>query len=118
MDCLLGHSGQVWQVDAIPAQELIDGWHKDFGIDIAAELHRHDPVERYECSICGLRFFPPELAGSEALYAQLQRFEWYYMPRKWEHDIALAELHRGERVLEVGCGYGDFVARARGAGVE
>ena len=33
------------------------------------------------------------------------------MPRKWEHDVAIKDLRKGDRVLEVGCGIGDFVAR-------
>ena len=33
------------------------------------------------------------------------------MPRKWEHDVALNDIPRGTRVLEVGCGFGDFVER-------
>ena len=58
-------------------------------------------------------FVPDTLAGSPALYQELERFGWYYMPRKWEHDVALEDLDCCKNGIEVGCGFGDFVARVR-----
>ena len=109
MNCLLCNSGQVSLITAIPAERIIAEWYGHRRIDISAELAGHEHVELYECRTCHLRFFPPELAGSDQLYAQLQLFDWYYMPRKWEYDVAVQDIGRNSRLLEVGCGVGDFI---------
>lgn len=87
---------------------------QSFGIDIRDQLHGHRSIDLYECGQCGLRFFsPPEVAGDGRLYSELERLPGYYMPRKWEHDVAMQRLRRGERVLEIGCAEGSFVQRLR-----
>lgn len=111
MNCLLCNSEQVTLVGTSPAKKLIAEWRVRYNIDIAPELGKHERIDMYQCQTCYLQFFPPELAGSNQLYTQLQRFDWYYMPRKWEHDAAVRDMRRGDRVLEVGCGVGDFVER-------
>jgi SAM-dependent methyltransferase len=76
-------------------------------------------MELYQCNATGLRFFdPPTIAGSEYLYAQLQKFDWFYMPWKWEHEVLLSRLNKGERILEVGCATGAFVEKLCSAGFE
>ena len=50
-------------------------------------------------------YTPSELAGSASLYEQLQKFDWYYMPEKWEFRQALSWIqaeHGVRRLLEVG----------------
>jgi len=113
VNCLLCHSSHVYLLTTIYANQLAANWHTSFQIDVTDELAGFDQIKLHECQACHLQFFPPELAGSGHLYAQLQRFEWYYMPRKWEHDVALGELAGCRRVLEIGCGRGDFVERVR-----
>lgn len=77
-----------------------------------------EEVEAYRCESCGFEFFPPHLAGSDHLYEQLQQFAWYYMPVKWEHDVALADISTAARVLEVGCATGAFVERLSRMGID
>ena len=107
--CLLCHSVQVRRLETQPAAGLIQEWQTAFQIDIRAELRSREWIELYECAQCALRFFDPELTGSAALYAKLQMFDWYYMAHKWEHTAALRVMRPGCKVLEVGCGRGDFV---------
>jgi len=47
------------------------------------------------------------------MYAQLEKIDWYYLPRKWEYEVALRDLRGRERILEIGCGSGNFMALAR-----
>ena len=47
---------------------------------------------------------PPTLRGQSTFYEALQRYPWYYVPWKWEHEIAKSYLKDGDQVLEVGCG--------------
>ena len=96
----------------INTQKLIDDWQKTFQIDITKELHGHVEIELYRCNQSGLRFFVPfDLAGSELLYRELQKFSWFYLTEKWEYEVALANLCDCRTVLEVGCGFGAFIQK-------
>ncbi|MGA1840856.1 MAG: class I SAM-dependent methyltransferase [bacterium] len=53
------------------------------------------------------------MTGSNHLYNQLERFDWYYMQRKWEYDFSINDLKGCQKVLEIGCGSGNFVKYAR-----
>jgi len=103
----------------LESDSLIRKWADSFQIDISQEFGGQATIELRQCVNCHLSYFLPKtLAGSPGLYAALQAFDWYYLPRKWEHDAALRELNGCRRGLEVGCGFGDFVARvAREKGI-
>jgi SAM-dependent methyltransferase len=108
---LCQHSESTVQ-NTFEVANLIQEWIKSFGINIQEEMSNVSRFHLYRCATCSLGFFKPEsLAGSPALYEALQKFDWYYMPRKWEHDIALLDMHGCRKGIEIGCGSGDFVKR-------
>jgi len=110
---------RVSLVESFDSAKLIAEWQRDLGIDISRELTGCDYVELYRCNETGLRFFAPaSVAGSGGLYAQLQKFDWYYMPWKWEHERLFNRLKPGERALEVGCATGAFIERLCAAGFD
>jgi 2-polyprenyl-3-methyl-5-hydroxy-6-metoxy-1,4-benzoquinol methylase len=112
--CPLCASPEANLVCDIPATKLVEGWQRRYSINIKPELKDVATIQLYACIDCSLRYYiPPGLAGSASLYAALDRFDWYYMPRKWEHDVAIQDLQGRSKVLEVGCGVGDFVTRMR-----
>jgi SAM-dependent methyltransferase len=113
VDCLLCRSDGTRQIDAIEARSLLDAWRQTYGIDIAGEIVGCEKVVLRNCNSCGFQYFQPLVAGSPALYAALCKMDWYYCPDKWEHDLALDDLGGAKRILEIGCGSGDFMARAR-----
>jgi len=99
----------------ICSDQLIEGWKSNFNIDIVEELHGHKEIYLYQCNQTKLKFFEPiDIAGSNKLYEQLQKFDWFYMQDKWEYHTALHHLKKCKDVLEVGSAFGDFVK----AGVE
>jgi SAM-dependent methyltransferase len=69
-------------------------------------------IEIYECAKTGYRFyFPFDLSGDSAFYQHFQNFDWYYMPWKWEHEVATKYINDGMDILEVGCAHGSFLER-------
>ena len=79
-------------------------------------------MQYWQDPLTGFAFYTPrEVAGDASLYEQLQRFDWYYMPAKWEFVQALSwieGLGLGKRLLEVGVGQGFFLKQARANGLE
>ena len=109
----LTNSQDVTLLKSINSDSLILEWKNGFNIDISKDLKQHKSINLYQCNESKLRFFLPlDVAGSDSLYEQLEKkYDWYYMPRKWEHDVAIKDLKGCSEVLEVGCGRGDFVSR-------
>lgn len=111
--CILCGSPDTYLIETLAAEKLVIDWLTIYGVDIAGELAGHREVSLHRCRSCDLYFFAPILVGSGELYANLETFDWYYMARKWEYEVALQDLREGERLLEAGCGRGDFIELAR-----
>lgn len=109
-------TSEVALLRRLDCRDLVARWREAFNIDIDPELRGHAELHLYRCTRTGLEFFEPaDVAGGSEFYARLQRFNWYYLPRKWEHDRALTDLARCRRVIEIGCGSGAFLARLHAA---
>ncbi len=112
MTCPLCRSEESDVLRHLKTKPLIEQWNDHFKIDIRAQFDGIPSLELRACKNCGLGYFlPPGVAGSPSLYEQLEKFGWYYLQRKWEHDVALQDLDDCENGIELGCGFGDFVAR-------
>jgi 2-polyprenyl-3-methyl-5-hydroxy-6-metoxy-1,4-benzoquinol methylase len=97
---------------------IIAAWEKEFNIDIRPELKNCKSIKLFKCPQCSLQYFiPTDLVGSANLYAKLDTFDWYYMPQKWEHDVALKKIKNYKTIIEIGCGNGNFIARAHKRGL-
>ncbi|MCS4086126.1 2-polyprenyl-3-methyl-5-hydroxy-6-metoxy-1,4-benzoquinol methylase [Salinibacter ruber] len=106
----LTKSNDVEKVEDIRTKNILEKWVQEYGIDVSEEFERKSKIKLFRCKKSGLEFYyPPSVAGSADLYRDLQKFDWYYMPHKWEHDAAAQDIKAGDKVLEVGCGKGDFV---------
>lgn len=116
MTCILCESPDARIVDRVPFRALAARWRRTFRIEVERCLEAPWPethVPLYACAACALEFYPPALAGTEALYAELGRRPSYYMAQKWEFGVALTRLRPAGATLEVGAGDGAFVAAAR-----
>jgi SAM-dependent methyltransferase len=87
---------------------------QDFKIDVRSEFGEVSTIELNKCNDCVIQFFKPDsLAGSPQMYVALEKQEQYYLPRKWEHDMALADMDGSRNGIEIGAGFGSFVERVK-----
>jgi 2-polyprenyl-3-methyl-5-hydroxy-6-metoxy-1,4-benzoquinol methylase len=110
----LTQSEDVTLLKTLSTNQLIEAWKQQLNIDVTEEFKGHQEIYLYQCNQTQLKFFVPlDIAGSDKLYEQLEKLDWYYMERKWEHDMALEDIVQGQKILEVGCGKGAFIKRLR-----
>lgn len=114
---LLVPGGNARILRRIPVRELIEAYQVQCQVDVVAQFDGVEEVILAESQSTGFRFFyPPGIDGDGKFYADLQHFDWYYIPWKWEHERALKRLRQEWSVLEIGCGKGDFLSRLQSAG--
>jgi 2-polyprenyl-3-methyl-5-hydroxy-6-metoxy-1,4-benzoquinol methylase len=112
--CKICDSCNVSIVQTISVGRLIMEWRQQLGIDTAEIFENVCDLKLFKCQKCNLRFFMPDsYHGESRIYESLNKYDWYYMPFKWEHFAALRELNPQEEVLEIGCGDGNFLEKAR-----
>jgi len=80
---------------------------RKFGINVQHYFNNIDRLEYREHIESGIRYFYPSIAGDEYFYEQLQVNNWYYQIYKTEYDF-VSEFTQNKRVLEIGCGNGNF----------
>jgi 2-polyprenyl-3-methyl-5-hydroxy-6-metoxy-1,4-benzoquinol methylase len=114
MLCPACRSKRTRKAKSIDARDVVALWNKLYQIDVRPELKGVAVIELWACKDCLVRFFVPEsLAGSGHLYSQLENIDWYYPKRKWEYEVAVKDLRERQKVLEIGCGSGNFMLFAK-----
>lgn len=108
--CPLSGSTDVEHLEDVRTADLVALYRRVLKADVANEFGGAKTLALHRCRDCDLRFFTPSTPGSEKLYEQLQRFEWYYRDFKTEYRFAARFVRPEDRVLDVGCGYGAFGA--------
>ena len=109
----LTNKRQITLLSSIPAQKIVESYQESLQIDVSRFFKNVENVELYQDEQTGYRFFYPwDIDGDGNFYKDLQKFDWYYMPWKWEHEISTQFLKEGMKILEVGCAYGSFIQKA------
>jgi 2-polyprenyl-3-methyl-5-hydroxy-6-metoxy-1,4-benzoquinol methylase len=96
---------------------LADEWNVSFSARLRAALTPARETELRRCKECGLDYFSPATPATGAFYdCLIAADEEIYVRDKWEFDVALRTIRAGMRVLDVGCGSGNFLAKATANG--
>ena len=104
-------NGKAKFIKSISTKEIIKKYDK-FGFDARHLFSNKKEIAIYECLKTSYRFYYPfDVAGDSAFYEFFQKFDWYYMPWKWEHEITKTYLQNDISVLEVGCAHGAFLKK-------
>jgi len=99
--------------------EIAARWKRSLNVDLGGAFRDIGELEYYRCEDTGLCWYAPfYAAGGSELYAELEKFDWYYMPEKWEFSQAIKMLQPDDKVLEVGVGSGFFLEKCRANGIE
>lgn len=110
--------GGVRHVDSVSALHIARLYTEALGFDVAPFLDLTLTFDLLECVDTGYRFYAPldKVEGSPGFYASLYSTagtEWGYEGGKWEHRFALKHCANSDKLLDVGCGGGAFLAMAR-----
>lgn len=98
---------------SIQSSRLVNGYRQLYGYDATSYFKDLPTIGLYQCDT-GYRFYYPfSVAGDESLYRCLERFDWNYKQNKWEYEAALPFIQNGDKILDVGCGEGNFLVKAR-----
>lgn len=102
---------------SLPVAKLIDAYRAQLQFDVSEFLPAIGEVEVYRCNDTGLEFFYPlTLEGPPAFYERLYAAEAPEQDEKWEFDTALRFLQETQSLLDIGCGRGAFLDKARSRG--
>jgi len=96
---------------SINIDEVVILYKKLLNIDVSHYFKGFKKIDIYECLDTGYQFYYPlNLEGNSQFYEELAKKPWYYMPWKWEHDVAKDIFNKKDKILEIGSGYGDFIS--------
>jgi 2-polyprenyl-3-methyl-5-hydroxy-6-metoxy-1,4-benzoquinol methylase len=120
--CLLCRHTSSTVADQLSGQQLRH-LYKAVGREFSEKAWGHvrpeTNVTLQRCSNCGFEFFDPNLAGGESFYRETDD-PAYYSPFRPEfpRSLKFARARGLRRILDVGCGRGDFLSMARSFGLE
>jgi 2-polyprenyl-3-methyl-5-hydroxy-6-metoxy-1,4-benzoquinol methylase len=98
---------------------IIKNYRKQLDVDVGRFFRNVESIQIYRCLDTGFRFYYPfNIDGDSKFYEALQKHSWYYMDWKWEHAVANALIHKGDKVLEIGCARGGFMEKMQQKGTK
>ncbi len=82
---------------------------------VERHMKQAEKISYYECSECKLGIFLPMVIGSAGFYEELESDlnARYYSQNKWEFEEAIKDVDGAEKLVEIGCGPGNFLKKIR-----
>ncbi|MFH0854065.1 MAG: class I SAM-dependent methyltransferase [bacterium] len=104
---------------SISVEWIIEKYKKNLHIDVSKFFAGLKKIEIYKCLDTGYRFYHPFcISGDGKFYEDLEKLPWYYPDWKWEHSIAESLIKHSDKILEIGCAYGNFLEKMHKNGFE
>ena len=101
------------------SEHIIAKYNSVLAIDVGDYFNDILSVKLNICKKCGLEFFTPKtIQATSDFYEKLSKDEKYYQEDKWEYKHALSFLNEGHKLLEIGCGQGNFIKIALSRGID
>src|SRR5687768_2463878 len=108
--CPISNSTNVKVLEKISVKDIAALYGSTYPIESIPSFKAVDFIFKYESLNTHYKFYYPfSLQGGEGLYRSLEQFDWYYMKEKWEYDESIKFISPTDRVLEIGCGDGNFL---------
>jgi SAM-dependent methyltransferase len=102
--------------DIFFGKDIIKLYETQLGMDVSVFFSNTDTFFLYQCNDTGYRFYHPKgMDGDGGFYATLQERlgDDYYHDWKFENQLAYDVINPGDKVLDIGCGIGKFLIRAK-----
>lgn len=115
----LTNSKNIHLERTIKTSFIITEYKKRFGgYDISKYFHNIKKIFVYKCLDSGYRFYYPyNVDGDGKFYECLEKYPWYYMDWKWEHEEIANIIKPKDKILEIGCGRGGFLQKIQQRGI-
>jgi SAM-dependent methyltransferase len=119
--CLACGSDECQEIEAVDVAETV----RSYGISSTSDVQRLAQAAAEKCPTylvlccrsCRLEYAHPSTSPGAEWYSDLYSLMPLYPEGRWEHAIVLSTLTSSSRVIELGCGSGEFLARCRSRGV-
>ena len=94
---------------------LMECWRQQFNFVPFSPCYVDKILERRICCECGLNYYNYFIPDTEEFYSILSELYPIYEENKWDYNIAikLIEEHHPKSLLDIGCGYGFFIEKAK-----
>ena len=95
-------------------KDIIELYRQHLNIDVSRFFKDHTVFYLYRCNETGYKFYyPRDLCGDGKFYEDLQTQlgPEYYHEWKFENQLAFDEIKAGNKVLDIGCGIGNFLTK-------
>jgi 2-polyprenyl-3-methyl-5-hydroxy-6-metoxy-1,4-benzoquinol methylase len=113
-------TAETFLTDTFLKEDIIGLYKTQLDMDVT-RFFQSNSFGLYCCSKTGYRFYHPKgMDGDGTFYAALQQrlADGYYHNWKFENQLAYDNINSGDKVLDVGCGIGRFLEKAKDKAAE
>jgi 2-polyprenyl-3-methyl-5-hydroxy-6-metoxy-1,4-benzoquinol methylase len=103
------------KIKELDSKKIITNYFNNYNYAASRHFNNLNTVSIYECEKTGFRFYSPvSTEGDNQFYVDLYtNNKGLYFEDKWEFSKALESITAEMRVLDIGCGNGSFLLKAR-----